>query len=227
MKSISVLALVAVAATDAAAQTATIGGLVVDQSGNPLSGIAVLYNRIRDLRTDANGQLAPIPPIVSSQVVTGSQGTFEISGIPAGSYHLCTGLSVPGRLASCLYEPKPVVVPVGIGTSATGVTLVAAAGTTVTVQVTDAAGKIQAGSPFAIGATAVGSAWAFFARLVSQSSTQLTYQMTLPKDYNFQLVVDTPLAVTDAKGYTVVAKQPGMVLATSSGNPITAAFVVN
>ena len=46
MKSITLLTLVAAAAVDAAAQTTTVSGLVVDQNANPRSGITVVYNRI-------------------------------------------------------------------------------------------------------------------------------------------------------------------------------------
>jgi hypothetical protein len=226
MKSITLLTRVAAAAVDAAAQTTTVSGLVVDQNANPRSGITVVYNRIPDFRTDANGQRVAIPPIVGSRVATDAQGEFVIPAVPAGPYHLCTASPVPGQLSSCLYEPKPVVVSLG-SSPVTGVQLVVGTGAVVTLQVTDALGHVRAGSPFAIGARAIGSAWAFFANLVGQSGPQLTYEMTLPRDYNFQLVVDTSLPVTDPTGTTVVAKQPGATLLTNSASTLSAAFIVN
>jgi len=223
-----ILALVAAAFDTAAqaAQTGTISGLVIDQNGNPLSGITVVYNRIPDFRTDANGQRIPVPPIIASRVTTVATGAFQTPALPAGSFHLCTASSVPGQISSCLYEPRPTIVSLG-ATPVTGVQLVVDTGTVVNVQVTDAGGHISAGSPFGIGATAIGSAWAFFAKPVSQSGAQIAYQMTLPRDYNFHLVVDTSLPVTDPSGATVVTKQPGATLLTSSGSTLSAAFTVN
>lgn len=235
MKPIILLALTVVVAIDAAAQAGAIGGRVVDANADPLSGIAVVYNRIPALQADTNGKLVAIPPIVGSRVTTDAQGAFQIPALPAGSYHLCTLAAVPGQISSCLYEPRAVVVPVGPGAQVSGVQLVVGSGTVVSVQVTDAGGHIRAGSPFGIGAIAVGSPWSFFARIVGQAGQQLTYEMTLPRDYNFGLVVDTSLSVTDPTGAPVATKQPGMTLLTNaapadgaSAPPmINASFIVN
>jgi hypothetical protein len=227
MKFIALLTLAAAAAVDATAQTATISGRVTDQNANPLSGIAVLYNRIPNFTTDVNGMRIAVPPFVSSRVSTNAQGVFETPPMPAGAYHLCTMSPTPGQLSSCVYEPQPLVVSLGPAAPVTGVQFVVATGTVVTVQVTDAGGHIRAGSPFGIGTTAVGSPWSFFAELVAQSGQELTYQMTLPKNYNFGLVVDTALPVTDPSGATVVSKQPCTTLLTSSAPTLSAAFIVN
>jgi hypothetical protein len=227
MKSITALTLLAAAALDAAGQTATIGGIVSDQNGNPLSGVTVVYERIPDFRINANGQRVAIPPIVGSNVASNAQGAFVTPALPGGAYHVCTVSPTSGQLSSCLYEPKPLVVSVGKTAPVAGVQLVVASGAVVTVQVNDAAGHIRAGAPFAIGATAIGSPWAFFAKLVSQSGSLITYQMTLPRDYNFQLVVDTSLPVTGPSGAPVEAKQPGATLTTISSSSLSAAFVVN
>ena len=105
----------------------------------------------------------------------------------------------------------------------------------VNIGVTDAAGNIRAGSHFAIGANAVGGPWSLFATLVGQDGPSLSYQMTLPSDYNFRLVVDTALPVTDSTGKAIATKQPGMLLLTEAptaagagaAQAISASFTVN
>jgi hypothetical protein len=216
MKPITLLELIVVTVTGAGAQTAAISGRVLDANGNPLSGVTVVYNRIPAFQTDVNGKRAAVPPFVGSLATTDASGGFQIPGLPAGAYHLCTLAAVPGQVSSCVYEPKAVVVPVSAGAQVSGVELTVGAGTVVNVGITDAGGHIRAGSPFAIGAIAVGASWSFFAEFVGQAGQQMTYRMTLPRGYNFGLVVDTSLPVTDSAGAPVVTKAPCMTILTGA-----------
>jgi hypothetical protein len=52
--------------------------------------------------------------------------------------------------------------------------------------------------------------------VVGQDGPSLSYEMTLPSDYNFRLVLDTALPVTDSTGKSVATKQPGMLLLTEA-----------
>jgi hypothetical protein len=129
MRPTLLLMLIGAVANDAAAQTGALGGRVLDASANPLAGVTVVYNRIPDAQTDALGRRVLVPPYVSSKVVSDGQGTFQIGGLPAGEYHLCSLSATPGQVSSCKYEPRALVVTVGQGAQVSGVELVVALGT--------------------------------------------------------------------------------------------------
>jgi hypothetical protein len=212
-------------AVSAAAQSGAIKGQVRDEQGKPLFGIAVVYNTTSILRPLPGGRRGMLPPI-SGTVVTDPNGGFQIGGLRPGAYHLCTRGGGLGRVASCEYEPRPQIVVVGAGATNT-IALQAPAGVSLVIHVTDVQGRLRGGAPFAIAAKSTSTRWSLFAKATGQSGPTIDYQLTLPKDQDFRLVVDTPLAVTDSAGQVLPVRQPSTLLSSTLGSTIELSIRVN
>lgn len=210
----------------AAAQSGSISGTVVDDTGKALGGIPVAYNFIRPA-----GSRAPLP-VTPSSVVSNANGGFTIQGVPAGLYHLCGLASAPGQISSCSRGLPPLNVSVAAGGEASGVKVVIGCGTAVYINATDTAGHIASGKPFRLVAMADGGTFQI-ARLASQSGSQLQYVVTIPTDRVSRLIVDTDLAVYDQSGAAVAVRQTSAVLpnpasaaSAPSGSPAPAAVTL-
>ncbi len=213
-----------VAAAGASAQGGSIAGIVTDSTGIPLTGATVVYRSLLGTQVDAHGRRAAFPPMVNSQTVTNDAGEFQITGLPAGQYYVCSLAAVSGQLSSCSYGDKPAVVTLGPG-STVSVTLKNVVGSIIRIRVTDKAGAIAGGSPFVLGSRATDGSFEF-ARLARQTGAALTYELTIPNDRLSRLVVDTNRVVTDASGDTVPLRQPWISLPTGT-SPSDITLVVN
>ena len=210
------------------AQPGAVSGTVSDQTPSPVAGATVFCKGLAGGAGAPMTTMAatPVPP-VSASTVTDSKGAFLFSGLTAGSYYVCAAAPSPGLLTSCAYGPKPLIVQVGAGQQASAaITLIS--GTIVRAQVRDPGGKISQGHRVSVVSMAADGTYEI-GKSVSQAALETDYQMTVPKNGNSLLMVQTDLSVTDANGVTVPVSRPVVpVPATAaSGSPVVIALTVN
>jgi Carboxypeptidase regulatory-like domain len=92
---------ITLAAAAASTSAGTISGVVVDDSGNPISGASVVYRSVPPLTVSASGKLAHSGPVVSAYVSTSADGAFALENLPPGNYNLCAYGVTAADLGSC------------------------------------------------------------------------------------------------------------------------------
>ena len=197
----------ALAAGVAFAQTGSIAGHVVRESGVRAAGIGVRYDKIRTLRRDAAGRMIPIGPGVNWSVQTRNDGSFVMTGLPTGEYYLCALGSRPGELNSCDWDNEPAPVSIRPGEQVQNVVLTIRSGAVIRIRVDDPAGKLGNDSDFIAGFMADSG---HYTRAVSASTsgTGREYVVTVPRDVAGRLFIDSRHAITDRVGNVVARGEP-------------------
>jgi hypothetical protein len=211
----------ALAALAAGQQPGRISGVVVDQNGAPVVGALVLYHSIPDAAANGSGRFSASPPLVSSGLRTGADGSFTIPGLPEGKYSVCGYAATPGQLGTCEWGRYTPVVQAAAGGAVANVALQLAEGTLVTFRVSDPSGVIRdtasgppvngrmplSGGNFRIGVM-LGPYYAR-AEFASQSGVARTYTVAVPQNVSLVLIADTSLQVATAYGGAVPAREMG------------------
>jgi hypothetical protein len=201
------------------AQTGGISGVVLGATTEPVAGATVLYKSVPGYGNPsaANSPAVPVALPVSSSVVTDSGGVFRIAGLPAGAYHVCAISPSSGLLSSCNHGSKPMVVEVSAGQQVGNATITLLSGAVVRVRVVDSAGEIPKGHRFSVVSMA-GDGTYEIGKMVSQTTGETDYELTIPKDKTERLMVQTDLSVTDESGAAVPSLQPVIPLPTASAS---------
>jgi hypothetical protein len=211
-------------------QTATISGMVVDDSGAVVAGTKVYYKNVPTTVRDRVGHTSVIGPVVSSSVATGKDGSFSVAALPAGVYWLCAEVLQQGQqIRSCDWGFGGTKVDLTTATSAENVKLQVHSGVTVTFLVNDARGQIKDFAPGAMAMTSGGTAsavgnfrilvvngtWLRPAQLVSVNGSVHQYAVTVPASRSLQILLDTKLNVLNQKSTAMVAGKPNDTIAVS------------
>jgi hypothetical protein len=222
-----------------AADTVSISGNVVDESGNPVAGATVHYSNAARTQRDKFGHSHLLEGRISSHVVTGKDGTFSISGIPASLYFLCADGVRTTQLGSCTWGKPATDVNLRSASSASGIRLVLTEGVTMTFNIQDNGAKIRdfAETPVVNGAPAERGNFRIFvlahpramspARLVSAAGNVRQYSLTVPKSRDVQLLFDTQLSLNDSSviGTSVVSSTLANSISIGT-QPVTLQFSV-
>jgi hypothetical protein len=205
--------------------SASITGVVLVENNTPVPGALVLYNRVREYRSDTMGRPIAAGLAVNSGTRTNGAGAFTISGIPPGSYYMCAYPTQAGQLPSCEWEQPALRVELLPGQTIQNITLQVVQGTLVLLRVIDARGLIQevqerhgpdgrlplqAGN-FRIGVVS-GSRYAR-ARLVSHIGAVREYAVAVPRTASVRLLVSSPLAIIRPSGEPVERERPSLPIA--------------
>jgi hypothetical protein len=182
-------------------RTVTISGTVIDDSGAPVAGALVHYNNSPATKTDAYGHVHRTEPFLSSHVVTATDGTFAITALPPSLYWLCAAGVTPVQLRSCDWGQATNSVDLRTAADASGIKLQVVNGLTLTFQVTDAQGKINAGN-FRI--FVVDQTRYMDAGLTSVEGSVHNYSLAVPKGRALTLFLDTALQVTDSASKAIL-----------------------
>ena len=189
--------------------TLTISGSVVDDSGAPVSGAVVHYNNSPAVATDAYGHTRPTAPLVSSHVVSGSNGAFSIPGLSPGNYLLCASGVTATQLRSCDWGKPTTNVSLQTGGAVQSVALTVTNGVLLTFLVSDPNGHIQdfAATPLVNGKLAPAGNFRIFvvdqqrymdAKLTSVAGSIHTYSLAVPKNRTLNLFLDTLLLASNS-----------------------------
>jgi hypothetical protein len=208
-----------VSAIRADAQSGSIAGRVLDDSGTPISGATVLYrNQLSYIRNSQGGLVSIVAP-VRSGTTTASDGSFAVGGLPAGTYHICAVGVTARHLSSCEWELASLV-QLAAGQTLSGISVTVSIGSLLTILVSDPNGRIQdaasgpivngliplSGGNFKIGVmTGIHYVAANF---VSQTGIVRSYSVAVPKTGSFKLLVSTSLKVLSPVGQAVAIGSP-------------------
>jgi hypothetical protein len=176
--------------------TGKISGVVAGDDGKLLMAV-VTANR-------AGG------PVGTIRATTASDGSFVLSGLPAGSYALCTSVKGGGYLDPCDWSAVVPTVQVGVGQAVSGYRLVAKKGWTLQVRVNDpskaldsAAGPAKSSPHVVVGVFTEKHTFQPLA-LTSKDSGGRNVEGTIPFDKAVSLhIVGRDVQVNDASGAPV------------------------
>jgi hypothetical protein len=194
--------------------TGMISGTVTDESGTPTNAATVLYHKQPEFVREATGRLLSETPGVSGTAISDSNGTFAISGLPAGRYHVCVRGSAD-TVGDCEWDGSAVI-DLSKSQAVFGLKKTLRYGCTLRIHVADpnrridipdSMGKILPERRFFVGAVSDKS---FYRRaeLVSRSDNEIVYAVIVPSQSSFRLFVDTDAIVVDASERTIPVKRP-------------------
>lgn len=222
---IHVVGLLCASSSIAAQDTASLAGSVVDEANNPVAGAQVICRGLQKFVRDPAWRLVPVGPFVSRSVVTGSDGRFLASGLPAGEYRLCAIRLLPNQLNSCQWGGASPAIPVPAGQAVTGQKLTLRTGTLITLEVQDPNGHLAAGKKFLLGVVR-GVGEYHRAQLASKAPGLHTYAVAVPRNASLSLLLDTPLDVRDSMGQALESRRLTHPISTASQAALAFRLVV-
>jgi hypothetical protein len=204
--------------------TVAISGSVVDAAGAPVAGTKVSYNNSPVTVRDRIGHMKIVGAMVNSSIVTGSDGSFSITGLPAGVYWLCAQGVVATQIPSCDWGFGSTKIDLTTETSATNTKLQLHSGVTVTFQVNDPRGQIKdfptnvavPAAPGNFRIFVVDGTWLKPAMPVSSSGGVHQYSVTVPTSRAVRLLLDTKLNVMNQAATAVTAGKLNDTISVSS-----------
>jgi hypothetical protein len=214
MKKLISLLLAFAGCSAAATQNAVIKGVVTDEVGHPENGVVVTANLLPPV---AAGAAIPASFVFfSANALSAANGSFEIDGLPAGTFSLCAEKQGSQLLNPCIWG-TPTKVAVASGATENGTAVKVQNGVTIVVRVADPKGTL-AGNPQAddilIG-TGYRKSPFVRARTITKDGTGRTLTLTVPPGLALNVSV-TSRALQLADG-------GGQLLAPGAALPVVAA----
>lgn len=169
--------------------TGGISGTVADDTGTPVANamVSAMFHG-----APSGGQFPP-----TYHAKTGSDGKFALTGLAAGIYTLCAANASAGLLDPCLWKAVPTTVTVTASAQAAPVSLVAARGVQINIQVNDPQGLLAASGAvddIMIGTKGASAASPFLgAHLLSKNSTGKTVSLLVPPSQSVGIFVSSQL----------------------------------
>ena len=193
----------------------SIQGTVTDAvTGRPIAGAFVSATR------------TTLPPLRQT-VKAGTDGTFTIAGLAAGTYTLCVQAAGDGYLDGCVWTPPGPNVTVTAGQKLAGISLKMQPGSILKIHIDDAGGllnqKTSAGyAPHLAMGVRTPQATLHPAHLAGKTATGADYQVTVPRDRALVFSIQSfSLQLADANAVPLPnsTAQQGFQHATGVANP--------
>jgi hypothetical protein len=169
-------------------------------------------------------------PAASGRAFSAADGTFQISGLPAGSFTVCVQVPGGGFIDTCEWQILPLRVDVKAGQAVAGLKFKLQKGAILHVRLNDPGNLL---SPSATAKTVpqllmgVHAARGLFrpATLVSRDTTGTTHAVTIPFDTAVNFTILSPqVSLADAKGAAIglaATNVPVTVPSGTSPTPLT------
>ena len=204
--------------------TGTISGVIVDEMGQPQQGALVTCQKLSEYARDDRGRAVLKEPGFVRSVEAGSGGTFAVSNLPPGRYHLCAVGARPNQVGSCEWTGVAVVA-LADGQRIESISRTVREGAIVTLRVADPGGKIVPSDSAGIGprqgrfSLELVSPTGFQRRAqrISSSAGEYTFQIKVPKQWAMRLFLDTDLEISGETGSVLESRRPTSLTVSSAG----------
>jgi hypothetical protein len=204
--------------------TATVSG-AVKSSANlaALSGATITA-----LRT------SPQFPLYRVQAQSAANGTFQITGMPAGTYALCVDATKDIHLDPCAWSGTPATVTVADGQNVTGVSLSLIKGSTLQVNINDPGQFLQIrpgeiGPPHVLVAVMPQKGPPVPLGMVSATATGQQYQVVIPGNTAYTLLVyskEVYLTDSSQKAVPATGGTATVTVPSSAASPVPVVYQV-
>ena len=201
---------------------ATISGSLATTAGKPIRAAITLH----DLSTSRTVGQAPF----DHQYASKSDGSFSLTGVPAGKYEICVEAPPDNVLDPCVWSPSRPTITVAAGDAVTGLKVTVQTGSVVQIRANDpqalVAGSLGgvAGNALSLMVITRGNRYVNF-RLLGKDATGSSHYLVVPFNEPMMLVTaSTQFALSDANGKAIPGgsqKVPILVPAGGSLPPVT------
>ena len=195
--------------------TAALSGRVVDDTGRAIVRANVNYRRVDDLRRDKyHGFVATSTPI-NRLVTTSADGSFSVSGLPVGNYHVCALPSLPTQVGTCEWHRNRGPFAASAGRTFNVPDLVLTTGRTLRIRILDPNGRLTARAKLLVGVMTEDGYYrrAEAAAGPPEAGIAAVLSVVIPPNVNVGLFIDSDLDVRDSSSRPAPKRQRGAPLA--------------
>jgi protocatechuate 3,4-dioxygenase beta subunit len=210
------------------ASTAPITGTVVDDSGNPVAGAAVIYHGFVPMTLSTkNNHPVPAGTAIGGSVTANSAGQFTTPALAPGPYSLCVYAPDPHLISNCDWATSQP--PVTIGPTAIDTQITLRRGVVIHVATSDPNGRLVDNARYYLSAMTKTGAYATAQKdpTVANAGSGTALAVTVPKSTDVYLFLDTELTVINsATGATVLPGTAGLLVAASSASDLQVSLAI-
>jgi len=210
------------AAALSAQTTGTVSGILASTTGAVVPGASVSAYLQGGSRSNGH-----FPPVFNA--LTANDGSFTLTGLPAGTYLLCAEQASMALLNPCFWSAKATTVKVASGGSVTGLSLVAQIGSARNIRVNDPTGLI-ANNPtmndilIAVKPT---NGLPMPAKLASKDATGETFTVLAPQSVSASILVySANFSLSDNQGDAFTSPNVMVTVNASAATSTTAALTL-
>jgi len=197
---------------EAAPGTGSIQGLVLDAgTSKPIGGAIVTA-------------VSTTPPLFSQSGSAAADGSYQIQGLPAGTFALCAQAATDGYLSSCDWGAKPPTVTLTSGQDSAGNQLTMKTGSILKVRVQDPTQSLSQKTLSGLGPDLVmgvfGPQSLFYpAHQAGKDAGGANYQLTIPLDTRVTFsIASQSLKLADSNGVELPNSSSQQAVQQSTGN---------
>lgn len=205
--------------------SSTISGVVVDERGSAIPSARVFVQRLTDFRQSPDGHRVVSQAGFDILLTADSNGRFSVNSLSAGRYHVCAYGTVATQVGSCEWLGNVAVFDLASGQRLSGLTRVVLDGSVVTFKVSDPMQRLNSGRRFHIG---IGdNKYYQRATLVSKTSTELTFQASVPKKRDVHLFIDSDAGIIDNSGRSLeIGRWTGTTISTGTADALSITLTI-
>ena len=195
--------------------TAALSGRVVDDNGRAIARASVNYRRVDDLRYDKYQGYTVTSTPINRLVTTSTDGSFSVTGLPAGNYHVCALPNLPTQVGTCEWHRNRGPFPASAGRIVIVPDLVLTAGRTLLIRVLDPNAKLSARAKLLVGVMTEDGYYrrAQPATKSPEAGIAALLSVVIPPNTNVGLFIDSDLDVRDSSSRPAPKRQRGAPLA--------------